>query len=874
MKLRRSLTLVLFVALAGALAAHAAEPLPLEERLFIPSSATRSEGPRPGTLNAELDAQLARLPRWGTIVYVTAHPDDESAAIITYLARGLHCRVVILAMTRGEGGQNQDGPELSDEMAWVRTRELQAAAAGYGAEVRFLGAVDFGYSKSVEETFRVWDEEKVVGELVRQIRLLRPIAVISHWSDQAPAGAHHQAAGILTRRGVPLAGDPKAYPEQLARGLAPWQPRYFLLRSYNPEEGKTIPVPADQLSPVAGKTYEQLGWEAFRSHRSQGMHQIDLSQVRFLRRYFLRVEQAPPAGLPAPTSVAELAPDLAALPELFPSVGISSSARERLAQAAELAGRARQLLVEQNRSMAARALAEGAGLLNDVAREFPPEAPEGEANSARAWVEAKQEAFLQTAAELAGVRLNALADRAVLIPGESVHVSLGVEPGDPSAAAGVNFDSGGLQVLAPEDWVVEPVEPGGEPMPASAEFLVRVPPQADPEQTPYQALRARAHLTTGRMTLVLEAPVRAFGPAPPDSAAVNIEPVSLAPAITLEAGPPLRLLRASAGESPHEVWIRVENHSAWPRKVSVGLEVPSGWRSPPPQTVEAPPDGSAAARLTLTLPAGVAPGNYVVEAVARLDGQTFRLARQPQPEAGPEPPFVFEPARARVEVLDLNVPARLRIGYVGFNNDPVAALVAQLGVAVDMLDERALSAAKLERYDAIVIADRAYDYRKDLAEQNARLLDYVKAGGTLLVEHQGRDWDPAKLAPYPGVKPPNQNLRVTVESAPVKMLAPGHPLLTFPNRITDDDWMGWVQERGLYFWESWAPEYTPLVEMSDPGEKPLGGALLAARYGRGTYIYCGLALFRQVRAGMPGGVRLYINLLSQRRARAASTEQK
>jgi LmbE family N-acetylglucosaminyl deacetylase len=849
MKLRRSLALLLFAALAAAtLAARAAEPLALEEH-------------------------LARLPHWGTVVYVTAHPDDESAAIITYLARGLHCRVVILAMTRGEGGQNQDGPELSDEMAWVRTRELQAAAAGYGAEVRFLGAVDFGYSKSVEETFRVWDEPKVVGELVRQIRELRPIAVISHWSDQAPAGAHHQAAGILTRRGVPLAGDAKAYPEQLAHGLAPWQPRYFLLRSYNPEEGKTLPVPVDQPSPVAGKSYEMLGWEAFRSHRSQGMHEIDLSQVRFLRRYFLRVEDVLPAGVPAPTSVAELAPDLAGLPELFPSVRISSSARERLAQATELAGRARQLLAEQNRSAAARALVESAERLNAVGRELPPEASDQEARSARAWVEAKQEEFLQTAADLSGVRLNALADRAVLTPGETVHVSLGVELPEPGTAASVSLEAGDLQALAPKDWRVERAEPAGEPLPASAEFLARVPTSADPAQTPYPALRARARLTTGGMTLVLESPVRGFGPAPANSAAVKIEPVSLAPAITVEAGPPLRLLRVSAGESPHEVWVRVENHSAWPRKVSVRLEVPSGWRPPPPQAVELPPDGSATPRLTLTIPKGVAPGSYVVEAVAGLDGGTFRLARRPQPEAGPEPPFVYEPARARVEALDVKVPAGLRIGYIGFNNDPVAALVAQLGVGVDMLDARALAAAKLDAYDAIVIADRAYDYRKDLAEQNARLLDYVKTGGTLVVEHQGRNWDPAKLAPYPGVKP-NQNLRVTVESAPVKMLAPAHPVLTFPNRITADDWKGWVQERGLYFWESWAPEYTALVEMADPGEKPLAGSLLAARYGRGTYIYCGLALFRQVRAGVPGGVRLYINLLSQRRAAAGSTEKK
>jgi len=830
-----------------------------------------------------LDERLARLPRWGTIVYVIAHPDDESAAILTYLARGLHARVVLISATRGEGGQNQAGPELSDEMAWVRTRELQQAAAGYGVEVRFLGAVDFGYSKSVEETFRVWDEDKVTGELVRQIRLLRPLAVIAHWSDQAPAGAHHQATGILTRRAVAAAGDPKAFPEQLAHGLEPWQPRYFFLRSYNAEETRALPVPVDQPSPVPGKSYEELGWEGFRHHRSQGMHQIDLSQVRFLRRYFLRVQDMLPEGVAAPTSVAELAPDLAALPDLFPSVAALAGWRQRLEQAVELAQRAQVQARENHRGEAALALVQGAGLLAALRRELE-DAPGSEAQRARAWVAAKQDEFLQTAAELAGARVNALADRAVLVPGDVVGVGLRLEFADGAAATAAGFESAGLQLIAPENWSVEPARteaPG-----TSIEYRVRVPPRADPRQAPYPALRARALLKTGRMTVALEAPVRGFGPGLWDSRPEIIQPVTLAPAFTLTAGPPLRLLRASPGESTHDVWVRVENHSIGPppeggdsidpAAVIIWLDVPNGWYSPLPQKVRLAPFQTATVHFVLTVPGGVRPGSYMLQAVAGAGASFYRLARLPQPEAGPEPPVAFEPARVRVEVLDVSVPAGLRIGYVGFNNDPVPALLAQLGVGVDMLEERQLAGAALDAYDAIVLSNRAYDYRDDLPGQNARLLEYVKAGGTLVVEHQGRGWDAAKLPPYPAVKP-NQNLRVTVEDAPVKMLAPEHPLLAFPNRITADDWKGWVQERGLYFWESWAEEYTPLVETADPGEPPRQGALLYARTGKGAYVYCGLALFRQVRAGVPGGLRLYINLLSQRRAapeRVQSTSSK
>jgi len=184
---------------------------------------------------------------------------------------------------------------------------------------------------------------------------------------------------------------------------------------------------------------------------------------------------------------------------------------------------------------------------------------------------------------------------------------------------------------------------------------------------------------------------------------------------------------------------------------------------------------------------------------------------------------------------------------------------------VDLLDKDTLARARLQDYDAIIVADRAYDYREDLAEANARLLDYVQAGGTLVVEHQGRRWNPADFAPFPATKPPNRTLRVTDEIAPVRVLAPDHPVLNFPNRIGEEDWADWVQERGLYFWESWSDDYTPLLVMADAGEEPLQGSLLYARYGAGVYIYSGLALFRQVEAGVPGGVRLYINLLSQGR---------
>lgn len=841
--------------------------------------------------NPALERTLRQLPRLGTIAYVTAHPDDESAAIITYLARGLHARVVILCLTRGEGGQNLTGPELGEELGRVRTRELEQAAAGYGAEVRFIGAEDFGYSKSLEETLGRWDAEAILGELVRQIRTLRPLVVISHWAtEEARAGAHHQAAGVLTRRAFALAGDAQAFPEQIVHGLRPWQPRYLLVRTYKPDEEGSFAVPVKQVSLVAGKSYEELGWEAFQNHRSQGLDRVKLSEVGFLRRYYLRVEATLRRGPPAPVSAVELAPDLAALPDFFPAVPVLGRWRTRLAQVVSLAEKAYRLLKEDKPEEAALALVQGAGLLTALRREIPPVEADRETNSVRALLDVRQNEFLEAAAALGGVELEALSDRATVTPGERVWVGLAARVEAPAVFRAAGFEFGTMRLVAPIDWPVEPVVAGRAPGEQRAEFIVRIPAKVDPRQVGATPLRGRAALTTGSLRLELESPVHGLarrGEEPAGflerldprrllgsraeerrRATAQLEPVSVAPAVTLELEPRRRLLPATAGETTREWCVQLEAHRPEFGKISVWFDVPVGWYTPLPQETELRPAGARANLcFPLTLPRRIAPGRYELQAVAGRGSETFRLARRARFRGPGALEVVYEPARAQVDVLDIRVPAGLKVGYIGFNDDPVPALLAPLGIGVDRLDVQTLATAALDDYDAILIATRAYDYRSDLAAETPRLLDYVKAGGTLVVEHQGRRWDPGRFAPYPAAKPANGNLRVTDETAAVRVLAKQDPLLNFPNAIGEDDWKDWRQERGLYFWESWSEEYTPVVELADPGEEPQRGALLWARYGDGVYIYCGLALFRQVRAGVPGGVRLYVNLLSQRRAR-------
>jgi LmbE family N-acetylglucosaminyl deacetylase len=840
----------------------------------------------------DLETELQRLPRLGTIAYITAHPDDESGPIITYLARGLHARVVILSLTRGEGGQNLEGPELGEELGEVRTQEFARVVAGYGAEVRFLGAEDFGYSRSVEETLEIWDEEKILGELVKEIRALRPLVVISNWTGTPDDGsAHHEAAGLLARHAFGLAGEPTAFPEQFEQGYEPWQPRYLLVRRWSAEEEDelTFEVPVDEPSPVPGKTYQELGWEAFQEHRSQGMHLIQFPR-RW--RHLLRVEATLRYGPPAPTSATELVPDLAALPDLFPSLVGLQEWRERLAQVVSLAEQARVLVGEEKDSEAALALVQGAGLLTALRREITEDAADREASSVRALLDERQNQFLHAAATLAGVVLDAITDRAAVTPGERIWVGLAVRVSAPDVFRAAGFRADALRLETPAGWHVEPLGAEATGDEKRAEFMVSIPENLDPRRVAPAPLGARAALTTGSLRLGLAEPVRGLSRAPgkrpglleqfdprrllrlnqpgAEEAKAQLEPVNVTPAVTLRPTPRLHLLPASPGEMTREWCIELEAHRPQVGMMSAWFDVPVGWYTPLPKETRLDQVGQQATLcFPLTLPGKIPPDRYHLDAVAGRGIKTYELTRELRFAGTNDSTYRYAPAQAALEILDVSVPAGLRVGFIGFNNDPKPALLAQLGVGVDLLDERALArapeASGLQDYDAIVVADRAYDYREDLAEANPRLLDYVKAGGTLVVEHQGRRWDPERFAPFPATKSSNRTLRVTDETAPVGVLVPDNPLLNFPNRIGGDDWADWVQERGLYFWESWSDSYTPLLLMADPGEEPLRGSLLYARYGEGVYIYSGLALFRQVEAGVPGGVRLYINLLSQRR---------
>lgn len=794
------------------------------------------------------------------ILYITAHPDDESATLLTYLARGLHSDVALLTLTRGEGGQNDLGPEQAPQLGLIRTQELLAAAHGYGIKLFFGSAPDFGFSKTTEETQRIWGDP-VLGEMVRVIRTYRPNIVINGWGGVHGGHGHHQTSGLWTPRAVLMAGDPKAFPEQLSKeGLAVWGSTANPVPILDTERGGATSnttngysLPVDEVSALWGKTWREIALDAFANHRSQGI--TGFLGSPFLRRPLVLVRED--GGKLDPQSLAR------------PLHSIDSGGRPEAAFQAALT-RAETDIQKAHDAALSLHWGEAAKDLADAAKQtdlFYPR-PDGPPSALLSGfeLEAVRNKIDRALALTAGVYVRAEADRDELIVGESFSVT---------AEARCRPDAdcllGDLDLVLPDGMseTKNQKEPG-----KSSQFQVQVdsPPAAltewdklQPEPPPLVFAKQNAIVAGYRFSATI--PVTHISA---NSTRVVRAPLRVTPAYTLAVEPRQQIEVLARDHKPFDVLLRVHSHAMQAGKVSVGLDTPPGWSASQPVPLEFTAAGDKYAELTVTPPAKLATGNYTITAFAKRGEEKFTTSLEPLPSLPTQ--LWEEPAQCMVRALDINVPENLRVGYITAEGEPIPEALRSLGIHVETLDAAALAFSDFSRFDAIVVGVRAYELRPELPSANQRLLDYVSNGGTLVVQYN-RDfiWDRVMPAPYPAKiapdKPGAPLPRITDENSPVKFLKPDDPLLNHPNKITQDDFKGWVQERGLYFWSQFGDQYTAPLAMNDPGEPELNGALVYTHYGKGTYIYTGIAFFRQLPEGVPGAYRLFVNLLSASRGK-------
>ncbi|MGB7845412.1 MAG: PIG-L family deacetylase [Candidatus Acidiferrum sp.] len=791
------------------------------------------------------------------ILYITAHPDDESAAVLTYLARGLHADVALLTLTRGEGGQNALGPEQAPQLGLIRTQELLAATRGYGVKLYFTRARDFGYSKTPEETEKIWGDQ-VLEDMVRVIRAFRPNIVINGWGGVHGGHGHHQASGLLTPKAVQLAEDSSyklssACPDCVAESA--WSYAIPPITILDIERGSDKPsgyvLPLDEASPLWGKTWREIGIDAFANHRTQGI-------AGFLNSAFIRR----PIGLVLENGKqfdpASLAVSLATAAKNGPCGGCDQDL-QAVDKALETA---RHTALLQNWPAAVAALVSAEKSLDKtflLSIPFPVPPPLAERLD---FLGREREKVNRALSLAAGVELTTDADRADIPLYDEFAVTLharcrqqiecqldksDVVSAYPIEAAKKEADKSGVK------WSVVLRE---QEKTSSSSLLRRPPvPQLEADTPPGVAVDQQigiAGYTYKRIVPVTNTATT--------STSVSRVPVRIVPAYTLAVEPKQAIEVLAAEHKPFDVFLRVHSYSTKPAKVSVGLDVPDGFKASAPVEVEFAGIGDQYVRLAVTPPARLDAGNFAITAYAKRGEEKFSTTLEPLPSM---PTILWsEPAQCLVQVFDINVPANLRVGYISAEGEPIPDALKRLGISVEMLDTAALTFGDLSRYDAIVVGVRAYELRPELAEANKRLLNYVSNGGTLVVQYN-RDyiWDRLQPAPYPS-KIGSPTPRITDENSPVKFLKPDDPLLNRPNKITAAEFQNWVQERGLYFWSDFDSRYNALLAMNDPGEKDLNGGLVYAKYGKGTYIYTGLAFFRELPEGVPGAHRLFVNLLS------------
>ena len=858
--------------------------------------------------------RIRKLATTASLLHVTAHPDDEHAGMLTLASRGWGARTALLSLNRGEAGANAIGPELFDALGLIRTRELVLSGRYYGLDdLYFTTAVDYGYSKSVDEAFRSWDREAVLEDMVRVIRLNRPLVVVSRFHGSARDGhGHHHAAGLLTPEAVAAAADPTRFPSQIAdEGLRPWRVLRTFRGGLRVDEPHDVEVNATGMSPWLGDTYQRWASRGLGLQRSQTAGRVRTGGGRYL---YGRLDgtgngSEGAAGV-AGSFFAGLDTTLRGLPALL-GEATSPEADSLLVELDRLVGAVVAAFDFRDPERAVADLARGLGWVRAAVAALP-DAPE-----TRFHLSLKERQFEEAILAASGTSVSAeLAGgpagrgEAVLTSGQSAAIRLRVEPPESAEGDGLTtwIESRGGERLASSnggtrlpDGSTEPLEIRVPATPAAPYFgrgdvsenHYQVSDSADlhlPWRRP--ALAAGVELAIGGQTIAHTVPVTApVSRLPYGSVTRRVETL---PALSVSLAPGVGIVPVNGADGDihppgepaaarREVRARVVANAA-PLSATVRLELPEGWTTIPgtPGVVEqdfVSPGEVVDAAFLIAPPAGWR-GEAEIAAVARAGETDHRRGYATIEHRDLPLARLWRPARTTVRSVRVARLDGVRVGYVMGVGDEVPAGIEALGATVELLDEAALAeldpAARTGSGDevgfhAIVVGTRAYAVREDLVEYNPRLLEYARRGGHLVVLYQTQEYVPSAMAPYPASLPRGAE-EVSEEDAPVRLLRPDHPFMAAPNRIAETDFDGWIEQRGSKFFSDWDPAYTPLVETHDTGQAPQEGVWLTAPVGEGRYTYLALALHRQLPYGVPGAYRILSNVLTPRGASAPAPD--
>jgi LmbE family N-acetylglucosaminyl deacetylase len=908
---------------AAAVTALAQVPLPDPQLNAIPLPEDRGA--------AEVEQELKRLNTTASILFIVAHPDDEDGSLLTYLSRGHGVRGTLMTLTRGEGGQNLMSADENDAMGLLRTNELLKADRYYGVKQLWGTEVDFGFSKTQEESFAKWGHQRVLYDAVLAVRRTRPQIVASSFIG-GPTDGHgqHQVSGEMAQEVFKAAGDPKVFPEQLKNGLEPWQPLAVYSRTpfaritngkmFDYATGKWAParfhnyitgqwtttppsvdvtIPVGTYDPALGRTYVQIARQGWGEQKSQnGGSNPVLSGPDESDYHLWAVSPAAKANRASNSTndlyhndrvnidtslegIAQLAGNappawlvdgLRRVQTELAAVQTSCPCHDTVAAAQKLVSPYREVLNLRTR-VAASAL--NAQSKSDVLFQLDTK------------IDQFQDAFASLLGlRLTAVRTNQLRGERSPFPGRSAEeTSDSVTPGESfyvhmhtfHSAPGVELTKAWFVSQTGSQWHNgEAVSLQHSATSEDAVFAVHVPDDAQAtkpyftrpniEQAYYDIsnpdwredsfapwpLAAWAEFTFDgvpiRLGEVVQSMQRITGPGG------YYEPLVVTPGIGVRVDPQARILPLNGGALP----VKVDVHAQAAADGTVNLKLPAGWKAEPADAHFQVAAGDTQELNFSVTPSGAETGAYDVQAVAESGGKTYLSGWRSVGYEGLRPYNLYRPAVLKTRKVDVQVAHALRLGYVMGSGDTVPEALTELGVTPQMLTAADLNSGDFSAFNTIVIGIRAYSVRPELAAAEPRLEQFVRDGGTLIVQYQSGTF-PAPL-PISLTGRPSSN--VVDETDTVKLLEPSNPLLSSPNRITEADFNGWVEERGHGFAESWAPQYTALTETADPGQDPQRGGLLVAHLGKGTFIYVAYALYRQFPELVPGAYRILANMIS------------
>ena len=853
---------------------------------------------------------LQRLQTTATVLHTVAHPDDENGALLTWLSRARGIRTGLYSTTRGEGGANLIGPELFDALGIVRTEEHLAAVRYYGIDLFFSSAVDFGYSKRLDETLEKWDYQMLLEDMVRLIRQYRPDVIIARFQGNRQDGhGHHQASGVVTLEAFRAAGDATQFPEHLAAGLQPWQPKkLYIARSRwrrNTTETPDTPVlkiDTGEYNALLGLSYSQIARQGLSFQRSQGAGQTRASKGSAVAE--LRLVDT--------TLTEQRKPE----ESLFDGIDTTIMGMAKLANTSALDAEFTQLQESVDTAIRdydarhpwtvvphlANGLKTARGLIESVQRIDL----DGNTRSHLLFLLRNKEQEFMTAANAAlGLSLEVLVQStaetrssetfAVAIPGQKFSIGMRMVNPTPIAAEFVN-----ASLHTPEGWNVhrpekdsdrEGIIPIQTNEPISIVFEVQVAQNADYTQ-PYWTRASEYH----DAVYTLKRPEFRFLPfaspevngvatyrvdgvdftltQPAQTVSIN-RPwgerrrlLTVAPAISVSVSPRIGVIPISestmtGGKSTFTTIVEMLNNVKGEAEGTLSLKLPDGWQSSPENAPFAFTHEGASKMFAFQVSAkNVEAGReYTIQAIAKYDGEEYTTGYQAIDHPDLEPRHLYHPAVMTLRSIPLKVPSNLSVGYIMGVGDKIPEALQQIGIDVEMLDREELRAGDLNRFDTILVGIRAYAVRRDLVSYNSRLLDYVHRGGNLIVQYQTPEFDAAPFGPYPytmGRRPEE----VSEEDAQVTILMPDNPIFHHPNRITEADFEGWVEERGSKFLAEWDANYQALLTCNDREQEPQHGGFLTAKYGQGTYTYAAYAFYRQLPAGVAGAYRLCVNMLT------------